>query len=458
MQHAELESCLIDDLVPYSGNARTHSQEQIAQIARSIERFGFTNPILIDDHGQIIAGHGRVEAARTLGLEAVPVIKLSHLSDDEKRAYILADNKLAENAGWDQDMLAIELQGLINVEFDVDLIGFSTTEIDIALDGVLKKGPSEASPLLDEVPKPSPQFPISRQGDLWYLGDHRLMCGDAKSKTDIHTLCTDQNGRLEQIAMMFTDPPYNVPIGGHVVGKSRTQHKEFVEASGEMTKKAFTTFLSTTLCNGSQLLKEGAIAYVCMDWRHLGELLTAGELAFDELKNVCIWNKTNGGMGTFYRSKHELVFVFKKGVAPHINNFGLGEHGRYRTNVWDYAGISSLSPTRADELAMHPTVKPVALVADAIRDCSHRGNLILDIFGGSGSTLIAAESSGRLARLLELDPTYCDVIIERYRRTTGKTVTLGYEGPTYDEVVQARNTEHMPHEHRSRAFEEGANL
>lgn len=433
MQQLNVELRPIADLVPYDRNARTHSKQQIAQIARSIERFGFTNPVLVDDEGGIIAGHGRVAAAKQLGWVKVPTLPLSHLSEDEKRAYILADNKLAENAGWDEELLAIELQGLIDVDFDLDLTGFSTTEIDIVLDGPLDKGPTEVDERLDAVPDLTDGPPVSRLGDLWLLGRHRLLCGDAKSTEDVQRLCHGMGTfdtkagsfrSAKPIDMLFTDPPYNVKIDGHVSGLGKVRHREFAEASGEMTKDGFTQFLTDTLGQAASVLRDGAIAYVCMDWRHMGELLSAGEAVFNELKNLCIWNKTNGGMGTFYRSKHELVFVFKKGTAPHINNFGLGNGGRYRTNVWNYAGISSLSCDRAEQQAMHPTVKPVAMIADAMRDCSHRGDTILDIFGGSGSTLIAAEECGRTARLLELDPRYCDTTIRRWQKLTGQNAIL----------------------------------
>ncbi|MDZ5699848.1 DNA methyltransferase [Chelativorans sp. M5D2P16] len=394
------ELCPIDRLTPYANNARTHSKKQIRQIADSIRRFGFCNPVLVSDDHTIVAGHGRVEAARLIGLTEVPVRKLSHLSREEIRAYILADNKLAENAGWDRELLAVEMQGLIDLDFDIEVLGFSTTEIDLIIDGEAaeKRGPD---PRLD-APEPVAEGPaVTRKGDIWQLGPHRLLCADARS--------ADEVGRLlggECATMMFTDPPYNVPINGHVSGLGRIRHREFALASGEMDEAAFTAFLRRSLETAVAHLKGGAIAYVCMDWRHMRELLEAGHAVFDELKNLCVWNKTNGGMGSFYRSKHELVFVFKKGGAAHINNFGLGDSGRYSTNVWDYPGISSLGATRDEELAMHPTVKPVVLVADAIRDCSWRGNLVLDIFGGSGSTLIAADQCGRAARLVEIDPLW----------------------------------------------------
>ncbi|MEL6734725.1 MAG: DNA methyltransferase [Pseudomonadota bacterium] len=424
MQQLNVELRPVAELIPYANNARIHSPAQIDQIARSIERFGFTNPVLIDDADGIIAGHGRVEAAKQLGRRHVPTIRLAHLSEADRRAYILADNKLAENAGWDNELLAIELQGLIDIDFDLGGLGFTTTEIDIVLDGALAKGPTEGDEKLDAVPANRNGPPITKRGDLWVLGDHRLLCGDARSRDEVGRLCISPSGEQERIDMLFTDPPYNVPIAGHVSGLGKTVHREFAEASGEMTKGEFITFLTETLGTAAGQLRDGAIAYVCMDWRHMGELLDAGQSVFDELKNLCIWNKTNGGMGTFYRSKHELVFVFKKGTATHINNFSLGEGGRYRTNVWDYAGISSISQNRSEELAMHPTVKPVAMIADAMRDCSHRGSVVLDVFGGSGSTLIAAEDCGRKARLLELDPIYCDTIIERWEQLTGRKASL----------------------------------
>lgn len=426
MQHPNIETRLIETLIPYKNNARTHSNKQIEQIAHSIKRFGFTNPVLISDENEIIAGHGRVMAARELKMLEVPVLRLSHLNAEERRAYILADNKLAENAGWDNELLSIELEGLLEMDFDIGVIGFSTTEIDLIFN---ENNTSTSDDEFDEVPPIKPEQPVTRLGDLWELGKHKLLCGDARVPNDIKRLCGEQ-----PISLMFTDPPYNVKIDGHVSGLGQHKHREFAIASGEMSQEQFTTFLRETLSNAASQLKEGAIAYVCMDWRHMGELLEAGSAAFDELKNLCVWNKTNGGMGTFYRSKHELVFVYKKGRVPHTNNFGLGDSGRYRTNVWDYAGINALGADRDEELAMHPTVKPVALVADAIRDCSHHNETVLDVFGGSGSTLIAAEKTGRMARVLEYDPLYCDVIIRRFEKLTGVDAVHSETGQTFAEM------------------------
>ncbi len=430
MQHPNIETRLIETLIPYKNNARTHSKEQVLQIAKSIKRFGFTNPVLISDDNEIIAGHGRVIAAKELKMIEVPILRLSHLSGEERRAYILADNKLAENAGWDNELLSLELEGLLEMDFDIGVIGFSTTEIDLIFND---KNTNTSNDKLDEVPPIEPEQPVTRLGDLWQLGKHKLLCGDARLLSDIERLCADK-----LISLMFTDPPYNVKIDGHVSGLGQNKHREFAVASGEMSQEQFITFLRETLSNASSQLKDGAIAYVCMDWRHMQELQQACDVAFDEFKNLCVWNKTNGGMGTFYRSKHELVFVYKKGRAPHTNNFGLGDGGRYRTNVWDYAGANALGGGRDEELAMHPTVKPVALVADAIRDCSNHNETVLDIFGGSGSTLIAAEETGRLARVLEYDPIYCDVIIKRFEKLCGVEAIHSNTSQTFSKIKKTR--------------------
>jgi DNA modification methylase len=432
MNKAQIMERAITSLRPYARNARTHSKKQVRQIAASIERFGFTNPVLISDDGEIIAGHGRVEAAKLLKWKAVPTIALSHLSETERRAYVLADNKLALNAGWDKEILAIELQALVDFEFDVELTGFSLAEVDFVIDAAGEADP-EGRDVADDVVKVATGTAVSRHSDLWILGRHKLLCGDARSAADFSALMGDETADL-----VFTDPPYNVKIDGNVCGLGTVKHREFSFASGEMSRMQFTTFLTETLSNMSAVMREGAIAFVCMDWRHMGELLSAGEAAFTEFKNLVVWNKSNGGMGTFYRSKHELIFVFKQGTAEHTNSFGLGQTGRYRTNVWDYAGISSVGANRADELSMHPTVKPIALIADAIRDCSRRGEIVLDGFGGSGSTLIAAEKTGRLARLIEYDPLYCDTIVRRWEAYTGKRAILEATGETFEALGEVR--------------------
>jgi DNA modification methylase len=416
-------------LRPYSGNARTHSPKQIKQIARSIERFGFNNPVLIDDDDQIIAGHGRVEAAKQLNHKTVPCVRLSHLSEADKKAYVLADNRLAEKAGWDNEILAIELQQLVDVGFDIDLTGFEPAETDLIIEGIGE----ESDQPENLVPEANDGPPISRLGDVWLLGKHVLVCGDSTDPAAYSLLMG-----VERANFVFTDPPYNVRIDGHVSGLGRIKHREFAMASGEMTEDQFAVFLSKVYALLCQYSTDGSIHQICMDWRHMREMLTAGDTHYAELKNVCIWNKSNAGMGSFYRSKHEMVFVWKNGTDPHINTFELGQYGRHRSNVWDYDGVNSMRPGRLDELAMHPTVKPVALVADAIRDCSKRGNLVLDPFCGSGTILIAAEKTGRGARAIELDPGYVDVAIRRWENYTGKRARLAPLGETFDEISEAR--------------------
>ena len=397
----------IEALAPWARNARTHSKKQVRQIAASIRQFGFTNPVLIDEAGTILAGHGRVAAAKLLGMTEVPCLRIDHMSENEKRAYVLADNKLALNAGWNEDVLAAELGALVSadLDFDVGLTGFSIPEIDGTLAMVKPEEPDD--PRDDVIPYGAP----SRvgPGDVWQLGAHRLICGDALEPGVVATLMAG-----EQARMVFTDPPYNVPIDGHVGGSGKTKHREFAMASGEMSSEEFTGFLQRAFERLAEHSVDGSIHFICMDWRHMPEILAAGEAVFDELKNLIVWAKDNGGLGTFYRSRHELIFAFKHGTAPHINTFELGQYGRYRTNVWQYRGVNTLRPGRMEELALHPTVKPVQMIADAIRDVSGRGEIVLDVFGGSGSTLIAAEKTGRRARLCELDPIYCDRILARW--------------------------------------------
>jgi len=424
----------ISQLRPYPKNARTHSKKQLRQIADSIKTFGFTNPVLISDDKEIIAGHGRVEAAKLLAMENVPTVRLSHLNAAQRSAYVIADNKLALNAGWDREVLAIELQALIDLDFGVEITGFSLAEVDLVLDEARDASPEPSHDADEEIPRLGDSHSATtRPGDLWLLGRHRLLCGDSRSREAFNCLLGG-----EIVDLVFTDPPYNVPIDGHVCGLGRIRHREFSMGAGEMSRQAFASFLQLTLGHAAACCRDGAIAFVCMDWRHLGELLAAGQEVFSELKNLCVWNKANGGMGSFYRSKHELVFVYKVGAAPHTNTFGLGDTGRYRTNVWDYAGVNSFRSGRADELAMHPTVKPVALVADAIRDCSRRSETVLDPFGGSGTTLIAAENTGRRARLIECDPAYCDQILRRFERITGKLPRHAATGQTFETMAEQR--------------------
>ena len=413
----QLEHLPPSTLKPWANNARTHSKKQLKQIAKSISTFGFTNPILIDDDNNILAGHGRVEAAKSLRMEMVPCLRQSQMSAEEKRAYVLADNKLALNAGWDDEILATELGALyeLDLDFDVEITGFTISEVDNLIDGLSVE--EDGDPRDDQQPEDSPAR--CQLGDLWQLGPHRLICGDA---VDPDTVAQLMDGH--QVKMVFTDPPYNVPIDGHVGNSGKTKHREFAMAAGEMSREQFTDFLKSTFQNLSDHGSDGSIHFVCMDWRHMTEVLNAGEAVYDELKNMIIWVKDNGGMGTFYRSRHELIFAFKKGTAPHTNTFELGQHGRYRTNVWEYKGVNTLRKGRMEELSLHPTAKPVQMIADAIKDVSAKNDIVLDLFGGSGSTLIAAHKTGRKAYLCELDPIYCDRIIARWEAYAHDEATL----------------------------------
>jgi DNA modification methylase len=420
-------------LRPAERNARKHSKKQIQQIAESMVRFGVINPIIADDRGRIVAGHARAEAAKLLGLQRIPVIRVSHLNETEIRAYMLADNKLAEKAGWDREMLAVELEELQTtlpeIGLDVGITGFDPGEIDSI---ILDFGESRADPA-DQLPDVETDPLVARKGDLFVLGRHRLFVGDARDAGAYLRLI-----QTEVAEMAFLDPPYNVRIDGHVGGRGRIKHQEFACASGEMTSDQFVRFLQVTLGLCARYTIDGGITYVCMDWRHARELLEAGDAVFDELKNICVWAKTTPGQGTFYRSQHELVFVYKRGQAPHLNTFELGQHGRTRSNVWTYAGANTFRAGRMDELKMHPTIKPVPLIADAMRDCSRRGSIVLDAFAGAGSTIMAAEQIGRRAFCIEIDPRYVDTAIRRWQRFTGRDAILEATSQTFDEVGEAR--------------------
>src|SRR5262245_10958113 len=409
---------LTPKLVPVAGckplgrQTRKHPPHQLRKLAASLDRFGFVLPILTDGDGRVVAGWALVLAAKQLGLSEVPAISLTDLSAAELRMLRLALNRITDDSTWDREALALEFSEILELapQIDLETSGFEIGEIDVLLDG---RGADEedALPKIEEV-----VAPVTRLGDLWILGDHHLLCGDAlHSESYAHVLGTDK------AQMMFADPPYNVPVEGHVSGLGAIKHADFAMASGELSSAEFQSFLRTSLGHAASWSISGAVHYICMDWRHQREVIAVGEEVYSELKNLCVWNKTNAGMGSLYRSKHELIYVFKVGKGPHINNVGLGRYGRHRTNVWDYVSQNALNGTVKSKLALHPTVKPVAMIADAIRDCSNRGGLILDPFGGAGTTLIAAERTGRRARVIELNPTFVDISIERWQRLTGGT-------------------------------------
>jgi len=416
----------IGDLKKYPGNPRRHPESQIANLMKSIRRF-WTNPILVDETGAILAGHGRWEAAKRLSMTEVPTVTVSGLSDSDKRAVVIADNRLPEQAVWDFDLLRGHFQDLIKLDFDVELTGFSTGEIDLLIDGSQQ---SPAADPADDLTGLAPGGPaVSQFGDIWELGRHRLACGDAQ--------CTETYERLlqgELAEMMVTDPPYNAPINGHGMGRGKVRHREFAMASGEMSAAAFKAFLNRFIRCAINSSRDGAIHYICMDWRHLPELLGAAIPLYSEWKNLLCWNKVNAGQGSFYRSKHELIAVFKSGTGSHINNFRLGAQGRYRTNVLDCPSVNSLDPARRGDLELHPTVKPIALIADLIRDCSRRNGIIIDPFGGAGTTALAAERTGRIARVAELDPLYVDVAVRRWQKITGIPVRHIETGRTFADV------------------------
>ncbi len=429
----EIAYLQVELLMPDPNNARKHPQKQIVRLAAGIREVGFTNPILIDESKQIIAGHARLEAALLLKLDLVPCVTIEGLSEAARKALAIADNKLGDMSSFDIEILSATLAELEDLDFDVELTGFETAEIDILLD----QGGAAGSGRVDRADAMEPVDPeaiaISQKGDLWRLGDHLLLCGDALGAESYEALLGDKRADL-----IFSDPPYNVPIAGHVSGLGKARHREFAMAAGEMSKAQFTDFLTKALSLMARFSRDGSIHFICMDFRHIGELLQAGETAYQELKNVCVWNKQSGGMGSLYRSQYELIFVFKQGRAPHVNNVQLGQFGRYRTNVWSYPGLNSFGRRRDEDLASHPTVKPVSLVADAIRDCSKRGDLVLDPFGGSGTTIMAAERTRRRAAVIELDPLYVDAAVQRWERLVGQAATLEADGRTFAEVALDR--------------------
>jgi DNA modification methylase len=402
----------IADLKPDPRNARTHPKKQIEQLCASIRSFGFTNPVLVDEAGVLIAGHGRLRAAKELGLATVPVIELLGLTEAQKKALRLADNKIALNAGWDLEILKLELAeiAVLDIDFDLALTGFASGEIDVVL--------KAANDPADEVIPAVPSEPKTKPGDIWILGDHRIGCGDGRDVEFLERVV----GAGSLIDAAFMDPPYNVRINGHANSKGR--HREFAMASGEMSEDQFRTFLTDTLAAATAVSRDGAVHYVCMDWRHLDDVSAVGRTVYDDLLNICVWNKSNAGMGSLYRSKHELVFVYRVGSLPHVNMVELGKHGRNRTNVWDYPSVNSMAGSRREDLALHPTVKPVAMVADAYQDVTKRGDLVFDLFLGSGTSLIAAERTGRRFRGCDIDPAYVDVAVERWSQLTGGTPVL----------------------------------
>jgi DNA modification methylase len=421
-------------LKPHPQNPRVHKDKQVGQIAQSIKAFGFNVPILVDDRQNVVAGHGRLLAARKLDWDTVPVIKLNHLTESQYSAFLIADNRLTENSSWDERTLGEQLKILSELELDFDLetIGFEVPEIDLLIDG-LNTVP-EADPD-DQLPGIS-ESAVTVSGDLWQLGKHRVLCGNSLVTASYERLMEDAKADL-----VITDPPYNVVIDGHATGNGKVRHREFSMASGEMSSVEFTDFLRKAMLAARDHSATGSLGYYFMDWRHMTEILSAGQEVYTELLNLCVWAKSNGGMGSFYRSAHELVFLFKNGTGSHRNNIQLGKFGRYRTNVWNYPGANTFSRSDGEGnlLALHPTPKPVALIIDAIKDSTARRDLILDPFLGSGTAVIAAERSGRRCYGLELDPLYVDTIIRRWQRQTRLDAVHVETGETFNSRDNGRN-------------------
>jgi DNA modification methylase len=417
----------VAELAPLSRKLRLHKKHDIAALAKAIEVFGFVVPVLIDQAGKIVSGNGRMEAARQLGMTDVPCIRLSHLDENRLRVFRIAENQLGQLAGWDTEALGLELQDLstIDLGFSLEVTGLTAARIDaLILEG--DDGGENANVLPD-----LPVEAVSRVGDLWILGDHRIFCGDATSPESMNTLLQGEGVRV-----VVTDPPYNVEVAGHITGSGK--HDEFVMASGEMTDDEFTHFLTNVLLRSGENLVDGGLCYFCMDWRHMPHTMAAAAAAKMELLNLIVWDKTSGGMGSFYRSRHELVFLFRKSGAPHLNRVELGKHGRNRTNVWTYEGVNGFGAKKAKAREMHPTVKPMAMIRDAILDSSAAQDVVLDLFSGSGTTILAAEASRRRGRATELDPRYVDVGVIRWQDYTGREAVLFATGQTFREVSQER--------------------
>ncbi|HEY1657770.1 MAG TPA: DNA methyltransferase [Candidatus Sulfotelmatobacter sp.] len=434
LRRLEIRYFPTDDLIVNKKNARIHSNKQIKQIARSIKELGFNFPIAINTHKEAIAGNGRLEAAKLLGLPSVPTVVLDHLTPAQQIAFAIIDNKLTENSKWNDSLLAKQIKFLSEVDLTIDLttIGFEVGEIDFIIENANASNKRDED-ATDSIPETPEATPVSKSGDLWVLDRHRILCGNCLDENSFLRLMRDRKA-----TMVFVDPPYNVPIEGHAGGLGSIKHREFAMATGEMTREQFTKFLSQALGLLARFSVNGSIHYICGDWRNMREFLAAGDQAYSELKNLCVWAKDNAGMGSFYRSQHELIYVFKSGQAPHRNNFELGQFGRYRTNLWRYGGVNSFS-RKTDEgnlLELHPTVKPAAMIAQAVLDVSCRREIVLDSFLGSGSTLIACQRTDRTCYGIEIDPLYVDTIIRRWQTFTGLTAKHSESGMAFAEIEQ----------------------
>ncbi len=425
LERTSVEQISISDVKPFNKKLKNY-KKQVEQAKKGISYYKFYPPIIIDKNSNIVHGEHTYKALLELGHPEIAVIRVSHLSDTDIRKLRIFHESIALNADWNKENLSLEIQDLL-IDCPVielsDQIAMDVDQINIITDLTQAEAETEDIPELEDGEA------ITKLGDIFKLDDHLLLCGDALETKSHSKLMKD-----EKADTCSTDAPYNVPINGHVGNSGKIKHREFLQASGEMTDDGFTDFLTKAHTNIAAYTKDGAIIYSCMDWRHMKHMILASEASKLTLQNLCVWKKDNGGMGSLYRSQHELVFVFKNGTAPHTNNVQLGKNGRYRTNVWDYPGVNSFGSGRMNELKYHPTVKPVKMIEDALKDCSKRGEIVLDPFGGSGSTLIAAENCGRKARLIELDPHYCDVIIKRWQNHTCKDAVHAESKLTFNQI------------------------
>ncbi|MBT3392486.1 MAG: ParB N-terminal domain-containing protein [Elusimicrobiaceae bacterium] len=430
----EIEYLPLSTIKPYKNNPREHSPKQISQIAKSIKQFGFTASILIDEDNEILAGHARLEAAKIINLKTVPTVMIKHLSDAEKKAYRVADNQLCLVGKWDFDLLKLEfaeIEKLENLDFSLDITGFETGEIDVILDGSL----ADKDKKLNEKDNTIPFIPkneiISKFGDIWELGNHKILCGDALQSENYKKLLGDKKAD-----MICVDFPYNLHVDSFACS-GKIQHKNFAMAAGEMSSEEFQEFLNKNFKLLKEYSKNGSLHYAFMDWRHIKEIILAGTDIYEHYINLCLWSKDNAGMGSLYRSRHELIFIFKHGNRPHTNNVQLGSMGRYRTNIFEYPGVNSFGKNR-ENLKLHPTCKPVEMIKDMVLDVTNRGDLVLDSFLGSGTTLIASEKINRKCFAMEIEPLYVDTAIRRWQDLTGKSAVHVESGKTYRELLEIK--------------------
>ncbi|NCT41703.1 MAG: DNA modification methylase [Alphaproteobacteria bacterium] len=433
----QVEKLDLSNIIIDSNHPRKTNSEQVEKACKLINACGMCLPIIIDQNNKVIIGNEIFEGAKILGIDKIPCIRIETQTTAQISALRTGYYKILEDGSWDNTALKIEFscileaENTLEIDFGPEVTGFDIAEIDIALatdDEIVSLAPSNYIPDINNA-----HNAVTKHGDLWLLDSHKLYCGSALEPSSYEILL---NGTHAQ--MIFTDPPYNVPINGNVCGKGKTKHNEFLQASGEMSDQEFQDFLEQFMNLSINNIEDGALLYCCIDWRSSYDLEVAARANKLKLKNICVWNKNNGGMGSMYRSKHEFVHVYKHGTASHINNIKLGKYGRNRTNVWDFPSVNTMKHGRMKELSMHPTVKPYSLVYEAIRDCTLRGSIVLDPFVGSGTTIIAAERAHRIAYGIELDPIYVDTAIKRWQDQTGKEAMHHQKNISFNNLKQLK--------------------